>query len=303
MIPQARLSLRAWSELLLLSAIWGASFLAFAVALREIGVFTIVAHRVGWAALAMWCLVPVLRIPVPARLRDWLACLVMGALNNAIPFALIVWGQKSIESGLAAILNATTALFAVPLAALVFADERLTANRIAGVSLGFAGVVVAIGTDALSGFDPRSLGQLAVLGASLSYACASVWARSTLRHLDPRSAALGMLTGSSLIAVPLALAVEGPPSLALAAPTLASIAYLSLAATVVAYLLYYRVLGMAGAANLMLATLLIAPVAILLGAVVLNEAMHWTALAGFAMLGTGLLIMNGQIGRRVFSRH
>lgn len=302
MTSQARLSPRAWSELLLLSAIWGASFLAFAVALEELPVFTIVAHRVGWAALLLWCLVPVLNIPVPRGFRDWSACLLMGVLNNAIPFSLIVWGQKSIESGLAAILNSTTALFAVPIAALIFADERLSANRVVGVTVGFCGVVIAVGSEALSGFDLRALGQLAILCASLSYACASVWGRSRLAHLDPRAAALGMLTGSSLVIVPLAIAIDGPPDLSLGNQTWAAIAYLAVAATVAAYLLYYRVLASAGAANLMLATLLIAPIAIVLGALVLDEALHWSAFAGFVLLGLGLLIMNGQIGGRLFSR-
>ena len=295
MTTQVSLSPRAWTELLLLSAVWGASFLAFAIALREVGVFTTVLHRVFWAAVLLWALVPVLKIGVPRTTRQWGACFVMGALNNVIPFSLIVWGQKTIESGLAAILNSTTALFGVVLAAILFADERVTWNRGIGVTLGFTGVVIAIGWDALAGFDIRSLAQLAILGAALSYAFASVWARRELSGLDPKGAALGMLTASSMIMMPLALAVDGWPTLDLSLSTLAALAYLSVAATALAYLLYYRVLAMAGAANLMLTTLLIPPIAILLGAFVLDETLSASALLGFVLLGLGLLVMNGRI--------
>ena len=302
MTTQTRLSGRAWAELMLLSLIWGASFLAFALALEELPVFTIVAWRVGLGALTLWLLVPLLGIPLPPTARDWAKCAIMGLLNNAIPFTLIVWGQQSIESGLASIFNAATALFAVPLVALFFADERLTSARAVGVLLGSAGVVLVIGPDALTTLDLRAWGQIAILGAALSYAFASIWGRAMLKHLDPRTSALGMLTGSSILMIPLAVATEGAPSFALSVTTWSALAYLAIAATAGAYLLYYRVLAMAGAANLMLTTLVIVPIAIVLGAVTLGEALPPRAFAGFALLAVGLLTLNGQIGPRLFSR-
>lgn len=302
MVPQRSLSPRAWAELLLLAAIWGASFLSIRIALDEVPVAWIVAHRVGWAAAILWSVALVRRLPLPRGPRLWGACLMMGLLNNLVPFTLMAWGQLHIETGLASILNAATAVFGVLVATLVFADERLTARLALGVLLGFAGVAVAVGAGALSHLDLRSLGQLAVLAGALSYALAGAWARATLSGLPPVTAAAGMLTGSALVAVPAAWLIDGPPDLALAPRTWAAIGYYAVLATAVAYLLYYRVLAMAGAGNLLLCTLLIPPVAILLGALVLGEALAPRALLGFAILAAGLLVLDGRIGRRPVPR-
>ena len=295
---QKTLTPRAWAELILLSVVWGGSFLAIRVALDEIGPLTVVAHRVGWAALALWAVIAAMRLAVPRAPRIWAAFLVMGLLNNVVPFALMAWGQLHIPTGLTSILNAATAIWGVLVAAIVFSDERLTPRRAAGVALGFAGVVAAIGWRALAEIDVRSLAQLAVLAGTLSYAFAGAWARSCLGGLAPQVAAAGMLTASTIVAVPMAWAVEGAPSLALAPVTWAAIAYYSLVATAFAYLLYYRVLASAGSGNLLLCTLLIAPVAIVLGALVLGEELRPAAYGGFALLALGLLVLDGRISRR-----
>lgn len=295
-MTQMSLSPRAWAELLLLGAIWGGVFLAARLALNEVGVLTAVAHRTFWAALVLWGAVLWLRLPIPTAPRLWAAFLVMGALNNLIPFTLLNWAQLHIESGLASIFNATTAIFGVLVAALFLRDERLTARKALGVSLGFLGVAIAIGLENLARFDPRALAQWAALGATLSYALAGVWARKALAGLAPQVAAAGMVTCSALIALPVALIVDGPFSLSLAPVTWGAIAYYSVIATALAYLLYYRVLAMAGSGNLMLVTLLIPPFAIALGTLVLGEALPPRAYAGFALLGAGLLVLNG--GRR-----
>lgn len=297
MASQKTINRGAWADLILLSFIWGGSFLSMRIALDEIGVFSVVAHRVGWAALILWTYVLWRGLLVPRDLRVWAAFLVMGLLNNVIPFSLIAWGQLTIETGLAAILNATTAIFGVLIAAMVFADERLTLNRGFGVALGFAGVVTVIGWQAVLSFDPRSLAQLAILGASLSYGLASSWARATLGGMAPQVAAAGMLTGSSLILVPLAWVVDGPLTLALEADTLASIAFFAIAATAFAYLLYYRILASAGAGNLLVTTLLIVPVAVILGALFRGETLPPQAYAGFALLALGMGVLDGRILR------
>jgi len=298
MNTQKTLSGRAWAELLLLALVWGGSFLAIRVALDEIGFVTSVAHRVFWAALVLWVVVVLRRLPIPRAPRIWFAFLIMGLLNNVIPFSLMAWGQLFIESGLTSILNAATAIFGVLVAAMIFRDERLTARKAIGVSLGFAGVVTAIGLDNLTQFDPRSLAQLAVLAGTLSYAFASVWARANLSGLPPQVAAAGMLTGSSVIMVPAAYVIEGTPSFDLQFDTVLAIAYFALIATALAYLLYYRVLAMAGSGNLMLCTLLIPPIAILLGAWARDEALLPQAFAGFALLALGMLVLDGRLFRR-----
>jgi drug/metabolite transporter (DMT)-like permease len=301
-MTQQQLSSRAWAELAALALIWGASFLSIRIALDEIPVMTSVAHRVLWAALALWLVVAIRHLPVPRDPRIWIAFLVMGLLNNVIPFSLMAWAQLHIETGLTSILNAATAIWGVIVAALVFADERLTLRKGLGVALGFAGVAVAIGLDSLRALDLRSVAQLAVILGTMSYALAGAWARARLSGLSPVVAAAGMLTGSALVMVPLALAVDGAPTMPRSPATILAVAYYALVSTALAYLLYYRVLRMAGSGNLMLCTLMIPPVAILLGALVRGEALHASAFAGFALLALGLLILDGRLIARLRAR-
>ncbi len=300
---QKTLSARAWADLLILSFIWGASFLSIRLALNEVPFFTAVAHRVFWAALVLWGYVLIRRLHVPRGVKIWGAFLVMGFLNNVIPFTLMAWGQLYIETGLTSILNAATAIFGVVVAAVFFADERLSANRLVGVLLGFLGVSIAIGIENLRNFDIRSLAQLAVLGGTLSYAFAGAWARKTMADLPPQTAAAGMLAGSTIVMLPLAYIIDGPPSFDLSPTAIGAIAYYSVIATAVAYMLYYRVLAVAGSGNLMLCTLLVAPVAIVLGALVLGESLNPNAYLGFVILGLGLVILDGRILRMFAKSH
>ncbi len=291
---QKTISPRAWGELILLSLIWGASFLSIRIALDELPPLTTVAHRVGWAMLILWAYVLIRRLPVPKDSKVWFGFLGMGVLNNVIPFSLMAWGQLHIETGLTSILNASTAVFGVLVVAVFFEDERLTARRLIGVIIGFLGVATAIGLSSLAQFDLRSWGQLAVLGGTLSYALASVWGRKRLTGLTPQVAAAGMVTASTLIMVPMAYLIDGPFTFDLQMRTWGAIGYYAVIATAFAYLLYYRVMAMAGSGNLMLCTLLVAPVAIILGAVVLGETLKPQAYAGFALLAIGLLILNSK---------
>ena len=295
MTDQKSLSGRAWAEMLVLALIWGGSFLSIRIALDEISPLMSVAHRVTWAMLVLWGVVAMMRIPLPRNPRIWFAFLVMGLLNNVIPFVLMAWGQLHIESGLTSILNAFTAVVGVVMAALFFSDERLTPRKIIGVVLGFIGVAVAIGLENFKNFDLRSLAQLAVIGGTVAYAVAGVWARKNLAGMPPQLAAAGMLTGATVIMLPLVYFVEGLPTFDLQPRTLVAIGYYAVIATATAYLLYYRVLAMAGSGNLMLVTLLVAPVAITLGAVVLGEKLSANAFVGFVILAVGLIILDGRV--------
>lgn len=296
---QTSISARAWALLGLLALLWGASFLANRLALEDVGVLTTVAFRVTLGAALLWAFVAARRLPLPPWRRALPAFLGMGLLNNALPFTLIVWGQTRIESGLASILNAATALFSVAVAAALFADERLTARKVLGLLTGFAGVVLAIGPAHLAAFDPRATGQIAVLGAALSYAFAAAFARRMLAGIAPEVAAAGMLTAAAALMLPAALWAEGVPGFDWGPASWAGLLYLAVVASALAYLLYYRILAMAGAGNLGLVTLMLPPVAMVLGALVYGEALPLRAHAGFAVLATGLLLLDGRIGRRL----
>jgi drug/metabolite transporter (DMT)-like permease len=163
--------------LLGLSVIWGSSFFLIAVAVAELPPFTIVALRVSLAAFVLWAVVAARGMTIPRSLEAWLSLLVMGVINNAIPFTLITYGEMEIASGLAGILIATTPLFTVLAAGVFLADERTTAKKIAGVLIGMAGVAVMIGPAALQGIGGEAMGQLAVLACAASYASAGVYGR------------------------------------------------------------------------------------------------------------------------------
>jgi drug/metabolite transporter (DMT)-like permease len=298
MTAQRQMSMTAWALLGLLAIIWGGSYLSNRIALEQVPVFTTVAFRVAGAALALWVYVLLRRLPLPLTPGLTLRFLVMGVVNNVIPFTLIVWGQQHIPSGLAAILNAATAILSVLLAALLFADERLTTNKAVGVAVGFVGVVVIVGPDALTHLDITSWGQLAMLGAAVSYAVSSAFARVALRGLRPEVSAAGMLTASALVMVPLALWQDGVPTLTYGAASWGALVYLALMSSALAYVIFYRVLTLAGAGNLQLVTLLVGPVAVGMGAVVYGEALAANAYAGFAIIAMGLVLIDGRILRR-----
>ncbi len=297
-MTQSSLSARAWALLLALSLIWGSSFLTTTSLLDTMAPIHVVTHRVLWAAIVLWIYVLVRRFPLPRDGRTIAALLVMGLGNNAVPFALQAFAQTTIESGLAGILNATTAVFGPLVAALFLADERLRPHKALGVALGFLGIAIVIGLTNLTRFDPRSVAQLAMLASTLSYALSSVWARRHLTHLRPEVAALGMLTAASMMLLPLGWITEGPLPLALPAPTLAAIGYYAVVVTALAYLIYYQLIRTAGAGNTMLVTLLIVPVAVILGAVVRAEALPLTAYLGFGVIALGLVLIDGRVLRR-----
>ena len=295
MTTSAKLDLTSSLLLLALASVWGGSFFFAEIALTEVPPLTITLHRVFWAAPLLLIVVRIAGIPLPRDPRIWGAYLVMGALNNAIPFSLIFWGQSQIDSGLASILNGTTAMFGAVVAGILLKDEPLTPNKLAGAGLGLIGVGLIMGPDALLGFNLANLAQLAILAGSLSYAVASVWGKATLAAQPPLMNACGMVIGSTVLMIPIVLVVDGPPSFALSPSVWSALLGLSCLSTVLAYGLYFAILKRAGAANLMLVTLLIPPFAIGLGAAFLGERLPSSAWIGFAVIAVGFAVTDGRL--------
>lgn len=293
-----------WAMLLALSVLWGGSFFFIGVAVRELPTLTIVALRVGLAAVALWAFVLLAGRRVPRGHAAWVAFLGMGLLNNAVPFTLIVWGQHGIASGLASILNATTPLFTIVVAGLLLPDEPPSARKLAGVAVGLLGVALMIGLDAFAGLGAHVLAQLAVLGGALSYAFAGVYGRRFRRlGVDPVVTAAGQVTASTVVLAPLALLVEHPWALpAPSAATWGAIGGLALLSTAVAYILFFTILERAGATSLSLVTFLIPVSAILLGAAVLGERLGWAHALGMLLIGLGLAAIDGRMLGRWRSR-
>ena len=205
------MSAAEWAMLLALSVLWGGSFVFTGVALSALPPCTLVLLRVGLAALILNLVLPLAGSSLPRDRDVWTAFLGMGLLNNVVPFCLIVWGQTHIASGLAAILNATTPLFTVVVAHLLTADERMIGARLAGVLVGLSGIVLMVGPAALAGLGADLVAQIAVLAAALSYALAGVFGRRFGRRgIPPLVAATGQVTASTLLLLPIALAVDRP---------------------------------------------------------------------------------------------
>lgn len=291
-----QMSLSDGVVLAILSLLWGGSFFFIEVLVAYLPPLTIVMARVGIAALLLWGIVFATGVARPTEAKDWIALGIVGLLNNALPFTLIVWGQTQIDSGLASVLNATAPLFTVIVAGVVLTDERFTRNKLGGVLIGFVGICVLMGPNALRGLGGSVLGQLAVIGAALSYAFAAVFSRRfSARGIPPMMVATGQVTAATLLLFIPVILIDGPAILTplpiTAWGALIGIAVLS---TVVAYGLYFRLLASAGATNAALVTFLIPISAIGLGAAFLGERLTPIQAAGAMLIGVGLIVMDGR---------
>lgn len=291
------MSAQNWLLLIVLSLLWGGSFFFIELALTGLPVLTIVWSRVALAAVVLGVALRFTGGQVPRGREAWGALAVMGLLNNAIPFTLFVLAQGQITSSLAAILNATTPLFTVIVAHVATSDERAGPAKVAGLLLGFGGVVVM-----LSGADASGdvWAKLGCLGAALSYGFGGVWGRRFRRMgVKPMTTAFGQLACSTVMIAPVWLWIDQPWSLSVPGLTpMLAVAAMAVLSTALAYLIFFRVLAAAGATNLALVTFLIPVSATLLGVGLLGETLRVEHLAGFGLIALGLVAIDG----RVFGR-
>ena len=286
-----------WLLLIALSILWGGSFFFNELAIVGFDPFSAVLWRVGIAGFLLWGYLKLRGLSLPSKIADWRAFLIMGALNNLIPFTLIVWGQTQIDSGLASIFNAATPLFTVLLAHYLTTDEKMTWSKGGGVAVGFGGVAFLIGPEALSGLDGPMLGQLAIVAATVSYAFAGIFGKRMV-HYDPAASAAGMLLGATIMSLPLAFVLGDPFAGMTDLTALAGIFGLGTVSTALAYLLYFRILNSAGATNLLLVTLLIPVSAGFLGVAFLGEVFTSDAFWGMGLIALGLIAVDGRLLRR-----
>jgi len=292
------MSLRNWILLIVLGAIWGGSFLFAKVAVAEIPPFVLVFLRVSSACAVLLVVLWYQKLLGAMTLSLAGPFLIMGFLNNAVPFSLLFLGQTEIGAGLASILNATTPVFTVIVAGLLTKQETLSPNKFLGVLLGVAGVAIML-SSSLSGVASDPVwAQLSCLGAAVSYACAATYARR-FKKVQPQVAAAGQLLGSSLIMLPIAIAAGTGWSLSETSMTAwLNVAALGVIATALAYLIYFQLLGEAGATNASLVTLLVPASALFFGWLILGENLSALQLGGFAVLLVGLVVLDGRIFRR-----
>ena len=289
-----------WIRLLTLSFLWGGSFFFVGAIDEALPPLTITFFRVGIAAIIILMTLRIMKISIPFGGRIWRRYAVMGLINNAIPFFLLTWGMTQIETGMAAILNATTPLYTIIIGHFWIQQEPMTRWRFLAVLVGLGGVCVLVGADSILQTDGNAWGEIACLAAGLSYAFAGVYG-TKLKTLgvDPLAATGGMLCASSLWLVPLVLLIDQPWNLSM--PSFYSVtALFGLAAfsTSFAYLLYFRLLASAGATSMSLVTFLIPPTSILLGISFLGESFEAKHAIGMALIGGSLILIDGRLFAR-----
>lgn len=289
-----------WLLLITLSFIWGGSFYYAEIALREVTPLVVVWGRVGGAALILLLLLRLMGLALPKNIKIWRAFFVMGFLNNVVPFTLIVWGQTEITGSLASIFNATTPLFTIILAQFLTHDEKIGRSKLIGILVGFFGVILMVGFDALDGISATLWAQIAVLFAAVSYGCAAIWGRR-FKDINPMVTATGQVVSSSLVMTPIALIYGFPNGYFVpSGEVLFAIGFMAFFCTVVAYILYFRILTTSGATNLMLVTFLIPLSAILLGTLLLGERITLDQLLGMILILLALLIVDGRMLRNKY---
>jgi len=287
---------RDWLILGILAVIWGGAFFFIGVAVKHVPPLTYVWLRLTIAAAAMWLFLHFKGHKLGLPRQVWGSILLLALLNNAIPFVLFGWSQTHIASGLASILNATTPIWGVLVAHFLTHDERMTPRKISGVLLGFGGVATMIGPALLTNLGSSALAQLACVTAALCYALAAVWARRfRAMGLSPMSVTTGQLSAGALMIMPLAFIIDKPWTHAF--PPLSAwgaIVALALFCTAFGYVLYFRLIDSSGATNALLVTLLVPPVAILLGALFLGETLAVQDFLGLGLIALGLAAIDGR---------
>ncbi len=281
-----------WLILILLGAIWGASYMFIKVGGAEIPPFTFVEGRALIAALALFLALRLRGETLPRTRSEWTPLIAMGIFNGVIPYTLITWGETHITSSLASILTAAMPLFTVLLAHFWTRDEQLTWAKVAGVIVGFVGVVVLFVPELRRGMQIEFWGEGAVVVAAVSYAVATLVARKFLGGVSHIVASAGQLGSAAVWMLPLSLAFDHPFSLRPSLPAVASLLTLALLGTALAYVLYYWLIEHTGATRTALVTYLIPITGVMWGALALGESIGWEALAGLLLIIAGIGLVN-----------
>jgi drug/metabolite transporter (DMT)-like permease len=294
--------MRYLGVLLLLGAVWGASFLLIKIGVQEMAPETLVMLRLVIAAAVLLAVLYARGLRLPMRWRSWADFLFLGVIGLIFPYMLITWSEQAIPSGMAAILNATTPLFSLLVGYVWTREERLSGLRLLGVALGFAGVVVAVGIKDLDLARADTQSQLAVLVAAACYAVTGIYARRAFRGVPALVPATGQMLAGALLITPYALVVRGIPAPLPSATAIGAVVALAVFGTGLAYILLYWLMERIGATRSSMVTYLLPPFALAYGALFLGEAVALNALLGLVLVVVGILLANGMLTLSVFSR-
>ncbi|MEP2031015.1 MAG: DMT family transporter [Paracoccaceae bacterium] len=305
MTQSPEITLKSWLMVGALGVTWGATFLVIEIALEGITPFWLAAARIGFATLLMlifWHLRGAQLFKTPATASDWTILTVIGLLSSAVPFMLLSWGQQYVTSGFAGVSMASVALIVLPLAHFMVPGERMTWRKTVGFVIGFVGVVVLIGGQALesNGGAYETPGRIACLGAAFCYGFSSILIRR-LPAIDPIGLATILLLIGAVIVVPVAWIVEGPPPVP-DAKTLGVLAVLGLIPTAGANILRVLVVRSAGPVFMSLTNYQVPVWSVVLGAIILSEPLPPSLLYALLLILAGVGLSQYGALRRLFTK-
>ncbi len=296
-----KLDATGWALIAILSVLWGGTFYLIEIGLRSFPPITLVFIRVAFAVPPLWIAMRLMGQRLPRDRRIWAMLTVVGALNCALPFMLFFWGQQYLDSGYAAILNATTPLWGVVTAHLLTSDEKATPARILGVSAGLCGIVVMVGPAAISGLSDNLLAQVACLVSTAFYSVAAIYGRRLSQTtLTPMAVATGQTITAALLLIPAVLIIDQPWTLPIpSGQSVAAGLALAIVSTAFAYALYFQLIDRAGASNAMLVAFIMPIFAVILGVALLGEKLGEGQLTGATLIALGLAIIDGRLFLRM----
>lgn len=288
-----------WLIFIALGFFWGSSYLFIKIGVEGgLPPFTLIASRllIGFVLLAT--VVVVAREPLPREPRMYGHLAVMGAINIALPFTLITFAEQAVDSSLASVINSAVPLFVIVIAALFLKGETITVNRVAGLLIGFVGVATLVGLDVADLGSANALGELALIGSTISYAVGNVYAKRHVHGLRPMIPAVFQVFFALVITTVLAFVVERPLAVAWTPDTLFAVVWLGLLGSGLAYLAYFRILQGWGATRTSTVAYLLPIYGIGLGALVLREPISLTTVVGTVLVIGGVALVNARFGRR-----
>ena len=291
-----------WVLLLILGLVWGTSYAFIKLGVQTLPTFTLIATRLAIGLSLLVVVVAVAREPLPRTVRPYVHFVVMAIVNIVIPFYLITTAERSVDSAIAAIINGAVPLVVIVLAALVFHDEPITLNRLAGLLLGYAGVIVIVSPGLLSASASALTGELALVGSTISYGIGAVYARRHIRGLRPMIPALFQVLFAVIMVAALAFVFERPLEVSWNTDAIAAVLWLGFLGSGVAYLLNFRLLGRIGATRTSILAYFLPVVGIITGAIMFDERIDGWVLVGALMVIGGIALVNARIGERTIFR-
>jgi drug/metabolite transporter (DMT)-like permease len=286
-----------WLAFILLGVVWSASFLWIKIAVQEVGPFTLVGFRVVFGALTVILASIFFHTAWPRDCATWITYLILGVTSVAIPFVLISWGEQTIDSAVASILNASVPLFTIILAHYTLRDDRMTAQKMLGLLVGFAGVVVLLSKDLQPGTHNSILGQAAVIVASLFYAGSTVFARKKTEHVPGLVRGAAPLVTASLVMWAIIPFVEKPVTLPSLPITWVALLWLGILGSGLALVLWYYLLHEIGPTRTTLVSYIFPLGGVILGVIFLHEELSWQLFLGALLIAASIIVVNWQ-GKR-----